>query len=160
MGLTVLIPLLYNHSVTHGLLIKWLQLVTLWVWLLFPSPLSSCFQISSQLSKFIDIADVKSVLSWKRFQHRNIINYPPAFHQMTSFLRCLTEQRCGRCVRVCICLRTCPPVFVLSFTLRSFSCVCKCTFVCQQMRLYMRHLHVFNLEKALFIFFSSSILPS
>lgn len=160
MGLAVLIPLLYNHSVTHGLLIKWLQLVTLWVWLLFPSPLSSCFQISSQLSKFIDIADVKSVLSWKRFQDRNIINYPPAFHQMTSLISAVPDRAALRSLCTCICLHTCPPVFVLSFTLRSFSCVCKCTFVCLQMRLYMRHLHVFNLEKALFIFFSSSILPS
>lgn len=129
MGLTVLIPLLYNHSVTHGLLIKWLQLVTLWVWLLFPSPLSSCFQISSQLSKFIDIADVKSVLSWKRFQHRNIINYPPAFHQMTSLISAVPDRAALRSLCTCMYL----PAYMSA-------CICtqlhiEVFFVCLQMHI-------------------------
>ena len=41
---------------------------------------SSRSQMSTQLSSLIDITDVKSVLRWKRLQHRNIINYPPALH--------------------------------------------------------------------------------
>lgn len=100
------------------------------LWLLLPPPLgetSSCSQISSQLSELIDITDVKSVFWWKRLQHRNIINYPPVFHQMTSLISAVPDGavfvvtvyvRVRACVRVCLCMCS------KSFCVRL--CVCKC----------------------------------
>lgn len=99
------------------------------LWLLSPPPqgdTSSWSQISSRLSKLIDITDVKSVLWWKRLQHRNIINYPPVFHQMTSLISAVPDWaafvvtvyvRVFACVRVCLCTvcvraRVCGHVFV------------------------------------------------
>lgn len=101
-----------------------------------------CSQSSSQLSRLIDKTDVKSVLLWKRLQHRNIINYPPLFHQMTSLISVVpdgaalvvTEYVCVfACVRVRLCLYStlCSGLFVhvcapanLSASVRVSLCVC------------------------------------
>lgn len=119
------------------------------LWLLLPPPLgetSSCSQISSQLSKLIDITDVKSVLWWKRLQHRNIINYPPVFHQMTSLISAVPDGaafvvtvyvRVCACVRVCLCV--CDPSLFLCVFVDTSLCVCKCWCI-----LYMCCLHVFK----------------
>lgn len=78
------------------------------LWLLYPPPWGethSGIQISSQLSKIIDITDVKSVSWSKRLEHRNIICYPPVFHQMTSLISVVPDRAVFVVtVYVCVCL--------------------------------------------------------
>lgn len=110
---------------------------------------SSCSQISSQLSKLIDITDVRSVLRWKRLQHRNIINYPPVFHQMTSLVSAVPD---GAAFVVAVYVS----VYVLELAFKSSLCVCRHVFVC----LCMCCLHEFNAIQPLSISFLSGLILS
>lgn len=105
------------------------------LWLPLPPPLEEtrpCSQISSQLSKHMDITDVKSVLRLKRLQHRNIINYPPVFHHMTSLISAVPDRAVfvvTGYVYVCTCVRV-SSVYVFGFAFMPSLCVCECMFVC------------------------------
>lgn len=111
----------------------------------------------SQLS--IDKTDVKSVSWWKRLQHRNIINYPPVFHQMTSLISAVSD-RGAFVVTVYVLLRTCLSMYIFKFTCKSFVCVCVCRHMLLCLHLYMCCLHVFNAIQPTSISFLSGLILS
>lgn len=108
-----------------------------------PPPLETrpCSQISSQLSMYIDITDVKSVLWLKRLQPRNIINYPPVFHQMTSLISVVPD-RAVFVVTVYVCVCTCVRVRVYMYS--SLRSCLFCVFVDACLCVFKSALHLFK----------------